>query len=109
MKKAATFLLVLAIIVISIFVWYKFKINAVEGAVLNYLITEERIPKDNIVQAKGFIDNLPGDRMWMVSVKIKDEDKTYFYYKNKYEKVILESYVENGTEYVYPNGVPKVK
>jgi len=35
----------------------------------------------------------------MVSVKLKNDNKTYYYYKDN-GKVILESYVKNGKEHV---------
>ncbi|MBK3497134.1 hypothetical protein JFL43_20320 [Viridibacillus sp. YIM B01967] len=109
MKKAGIFIIVLSIIAIGVFGVFKFKMNTVESAVLNYLITEENIPEDMILNALGFIANLPNERNWMVSVKLKEDDKTYYYYKNKNDEVILESYVENGYEYVYPNGILQEK
>lgn len=36
----------------------------------------------------------------MVSIKLKNDAKTYFYYKNDSSKIILESYTENGREHV---------
>lgn len=99
LKKAGFFLIALAIIVTSVFGAYKYKMNTVESAVLEYLMTNENIPEDRILTAEGFIANLPGERNWMVAVKLKDDNKSYYYFKNKSDKVILESYVENGVEY----------
>jgi hypothetical protein len=37
----------------------------------------------------------------MVSIKIENDTNTYFYYKNKNDDIILESYTdENGVEYI---------
>ncbi|MGY3189672.1 hypothetical protein [Lysinibacillus sp. TE18511] len=44
--------------------------------------------------------NLSGSKNWMVSVKIEGDSKTYYYYLNRENKVVLESYVEHGVEKV---------
>ncbi|SES37357.1 DUF3139 domain-containing protein [Psychrobacillus sp. OK032] len=99
MKKFGTVLLIFLIIVGIIFSYIQYKKSTVEESVINYLITEKNIPNDDIISSEPFIANLQGDKNWMVSVKLKDDEKTYFYYKNKGE-VVLESYIENGVEYV---------
>lgn len=99
MKKFGTVLLIFLIIVGIIFSYIHYKKSTVEKSVINYLITEKNIPNDDIISSEPFIANLQGDKNWMVSVKLKDDEKTYFYYKNKGE-VVLESYKENGVEYV---------
>lgn len=35
----------------------------------------------------------------MVSIKLKNDAKTYYYYIH-HDEIILESYIENGTEHV---------
>lgn len=36
----------------------------------------------------------------MVGIKIKGDEKIYYYYKDNENKVILESWTENGVEYM---------
>ncbi|MCD4838986.1 hypothetical protein LRS37_08875 [Neobacillus sedimentimangrovi] len=81
------------------FSYIQYKKSSVEQSVTKYLTTEKNISKNDIISSKPFIANLQGDKNWMVSIKLKNDDKTYYYYKSK-NKVILESYVENGVEHV---------
>ena len=71
----------------------------VEQRVFEYLTTEKNISKRDIFSSEPFIANLRGDKNWMVSIQLTDDNKTYYYYKNKNE-VILEAYLENGVEFV---------
>ncbi|TWT01795.1 hypothetical protein [Planomicrobium sp. CPCC 101079] len=105
MKKGRLVLIALLILVLGAFGAYKFKMYTVEKAVLNHLLTEENIPEDRIVQLEGFIANLPGERNWMVMVKLKEEEKTYSFFKDENDQVILESSVINGYVEVYPDGM----
>lgn len=97
MKKIGLVLFILFIFIGIGFSYVQFKKSNVEDSVLKYLTTEKNILKSDII-SEPFIANLSGDRNWMVSVKLKEDDKTYYYYKNKNE-VILESYVEDGVEH----------
>lgn len=99
MKKLGIALFVIAILSVTIFSYIHYKKSDVEKSVVNYLITEKNIPDDDIISSELFIANLQGSKNWMVSVKLKDDQKTYFYYKNK-DEIILESYIENGVEHV---------
>ena len=99
MKKLGIVLLIFVIIVGSTFSYIQYKKLNVEESVVNYLITEKNIPNEDIISSEPFIANLQGDKNWMVSVKLKNDEKTYFYYKNK-DEIVLESYTENGVEYV---------
>jgi hypothetical protein len=105
MKKGKLYIAALLGIVFGAIGIYQFKMYTVEQAVLEHLITEEKIPEDRILKTEGFIANLPGERNWMVSVKLKEEEKTYYFFKDKNDQVILESYVLNGYETVYPEGM----
>lgn len=99
MKKLGTILLILLTFIGSGFGYIQYKKSNVEQNVIDYLTTENNISKSDIISSEPFIANLQGDKNWMVSIQLKDDDKTYYYYKNKNE-VILESYVENGVEHV---------
>ncbi|MTT32837.1 hypothetical protein GMB86_12555 [Terrilactibacillus sp. BCM23-1] len=99
MKKIRTVLLILFILIGIGFSYIQYKKSNVELSVIKYLTTEKNISNGDIISSEPFIANLQGDKKWMVSIKLKDDDKTYYYYKNK-DKVVLESYVENGVERV---------
>lgn len=71
----------------------------VEMRVTEYLIEQESIPEESILVSDSFIANLPGARNWMVAIKLKDDARTYYYYSQK-GQVYMESYTENGIEYV---------
>lgn len=73
------------------------KFISVENAVLDYLMDDEGVAQDTI-ESEPFIANLAGNKNWMLSVKIKNDSKSYYYYLNKEKKVVLESYTENGVE-----------
>lgn len=92
-------LLILFIFIGIGFSYIQYKKSNVEESVIKYLTTEKNISKSDIISSEPFIANLQGDKNWMVSIKLKDDNKTYFYYKSK-GKVILESYTENRVEHV---------
>lgn len=98
MKKIGTVLLILIIFIGIGFSYIQYKKSNVEESVIRYLTTEKNIPKNDIISSEPFIANLRGDKNWMVGIKLKDDDKTYYYYKSKHE-VVLESYVEDGVEH----------
>ena len=83
----------------SVFGFILYQKNNLEDAVVDYLITEENIAKSNIIASEAFIANLIGARNYMVSVKLKNDDKSYFYYREN-GKIQLESYTENEREFV---------
>ena len=93
------FVLILLLFVGGGLGYIQYKKAVVEQSVIEYLTTKRNISKSDIISSEPFIANLPGDKNWMVSIRLKDDQKTYYYYKNK-NKVILESYVENGVEHV---------
>ncbi|ODG93391.1 MULTISPECIES: hypothetical protein [Bacillaceae] len=99
MKKIGKFVLIFIIFIGIGFSYIQYKKSNVEKSVTKYLTTEKNISKNDIISSEPFIANLQGDKNWMVSIKLKNDDKTYYYYKSK-NKVILESYVENGEEHV---------
>ena len=104
MKKVFTFIFILFILIGGIFGYVKYKLYTVEKAVLEYLITDENISEEDIT-AEPFIANLSGEKNWMVSIKIKDDTKTNSYYKNKDNKIVLESYVDENYELTLLNKV----
>ncbi|WP_075528300.1 DUF3139 domain-containing protein [Sporosarcina ureilytica] len=99
MKKTGIILSLVIIFVGIGFGYIQYKKSDVEKSVLEYLTTEKNISKDDIVASEPFIANLAGDKKWMISIKLKNDDRTYYYYKSRNE-IILESFVENGVEYV---------
>ncbi|UNL87484.1 hypothetical protein [Priestia koreensis] len=99
MKKIGIALLVVLILIGAGFGYVQYKKSSVEKSVIHYLKTEKNLSSDDIISTEPFMANLKGDKNWMVSVKLKDDDKTYYYYKHN-KKVMLESYTENGVEHV---------
>ncbi|MFJ8458226.1 hypothetical protein ACIQ57_03740 [Lysinibacillus xylanilyticus] len=99
MKKIYKISLVLLILLSIIFGYIQFKFNSTNKAVMDYLIDSEGLSKDSL-KTEPFMANLSGSKNWMVSVKIEGDSKTYYYYLNRENKVVLESYVENGVEKV---------
>ncbi|WP_077309165.1 DUF3139 domain-containing protein [Terribacillus halophilus] len=83
-------ILILLLIPVSIWGYWTFQKNSAEDAVHAYLIDNGKQESD-IVMLEPFIANLSGKKNYMVSVKFKDDDSTYFYYKNDSGNVILES------------------
>jgi len=104
MKKIIIIILSLVIVIGSVSVYINYKKYSSKVAVENYLMHEKNINKKTIEKLEPFIANLQGDKKWLVYVKLKGDDKKYYYYKdnkdNKDNKVVLESYILNGKEYV---------
>lgn len=98
MKKLMIFLLIILFLVGSVFFYIEFRKNKLESDVIEYLMTEKGLSRDDIVVSEPFISNLRGSRNFMVSIQLKNDDRTYSYYKDK-GKIILESYVEDGQIY----------
>ena len=98
MKKIGYILLGLLIFIGIGFGYIQYKKASVEDSVIKYLTTEKNLSKDDIISSEPFIANLRGDKNWMVSIKLKNDSKTYYYYKSN-NKIILESYTEDGVEY----------
>lgn len=101
MKKYIIFIILILLIGIGSVVGYiNYKQYYVKKAVEDYLIDEQNIDKKNIEKLDPFIANLKGDKNWLVYVKIKEDEKKYYYYRDsKTDKVLLESYILNGKEY----------
>ncbi|WP_369679329.1 hypothetical protein, partial [Terribacillus saccharophilus] len=83
-------IIVILLIPTTIWGYISFKKNSVEDSVHDYLIDSGKQESD-IVELEPFVANLSGNKNYMVSVKIKGDEKTYFYYKNESGDVILES------------------
>ncbi|MFU0789249.1 MAG: hypothetical protein ACFWT6_04795 [Virgibacillus proomii] len=68
---------------------------------IEYVTTKQNVPKNDILSSEPFISNLKGDKNCMVSIiKLKNDNKIYFYYQNNDNKIILESYNEDGVEHI---------
>jgi len=81
-------------------IYISYKKYDAEKSVMEYLIDDKHVEKETILSCEPFIANLSGAKNYMVGVTLKDDPKTYYYYKNNARKVILESYTENGAEQV---------
>ena len=104
LKKVFIFIFIFFILIGGIFGYVKYKLYSVEKAVLEYLINDEHISEEDIT-AEPFIANLSGEKNWMISIKITDDTKTYSYYKNKDNKIVLESYIDENDELTLLNKV----
>ncbi|MCM3587260.1 hypothetical protein M3182_16090 [Mesobacillus maritimus] len=99
-KKYMIIILILLIGIGSVVGYINYKQYSVKKAVEDYLLNEQNIDKEDIEELDPFIANLKGDKNWLVYVKIKEDDKKYYYYRDsKTDKVLLESYILNGKEY----------
>lgn len=99
MKKIYKFLIGLLVVIVIIIGYVQYKFISSENEVTNYLTVNEGFSEDSI-DTEPFIANLEGDKNWMVSVKIKGDSTTYYYYLNDKNKVVLESYTKNREEKV---------
>lgn len=99
-KKIISILVSILVVIGIFFGYYEYQKKSLENDVIEYLNKEKGISENNIKSVSAFKSELPGDRGILVSVKIKDDKRTYFYYKNDKGKIVLESYTENGKEYV---------
>ncbi|MFB1052263.1 hypothetical protein, partial [Paraliobacillus sp. JSM ZJ581] len=102
MKRKVIWIPILIIIILvgSFFGFIELKKNSLKNNVVEYLITEENISENEIVSSEPFISNLKGNKNYMVSIKLRNDAKTYFYYQNEDNKIIMESYTEDGEEHV---------
>ncbi|MFP7254000.1 DUF3139 domain-containing protein [Terribacillus goriensis] len=90
MKK--TILIVIAIVMlISIAIWayISYRKYSAEEAVHEYLLNKSTEETD-IISIEPFIANLRGNANYMVAVRLKDDSKVYYYYKDG-DDVIFES------------------
>lgn len=99
-RKNCIPILIIIILVSSFFGFIELKKNTLKNNVVEYLITEKNISENEIVSSEPFFSNLKGNKNYMVSIKLKNDAKTYYYYQNEDDKIIMESYTENGEEYV---------
>lgn len=104
MKKNIIIAIVALIVIIgSPFVYVQYKLRSAQKSVTEYLTTNGNIPPKNIIYNERF---LRGNKNWMVAIKLVNNDRTYYYYKDN-GKIILESYTENGEEHVLNKVVNK--
>lgn len=100
MKKVCKWLIgsvVLIALLVTGYVQYKFFI--VENYVTEYVVNVKGIPEASF-KTEPFIANLPGEKNWMVSVKEDGNTRTYFYYVNKENQIVRESYVIDRVEHI---------
>ncbi|MFP7170243.1 DUF3139 domain-containing protein [Terribacillus sp. 7520-G] len=82
MKK--TILIVIAILVLipsGIWSYITIRKQSAKEAVHEYLL-EKGTEESDIVSLEPFIANLRGNGNYMVAVRLKDDRKVYYYYKN---------------------------
>lgn len=100
-NKFLVVILIILVVAGGIFGYITYQKNNLESSVIEYLTTKEDITEENIVSTESFIANLPGNRNFLVSVKLKNDQNTYYYYKNEDNQIVLESYTdEKGYEHV---------
>lgn len=80
-------------------VYYKFQ--SVTETVTAFLVEEGM--EASTFTVKPFLANLPKERNWMVGVEVENDPKVYYYFLNREGKIVLESIVEDGNEYVINN------
>ena len=96
-------LVLLLVVIGGYFMFSSFKLKNLENDVVEYLIKEQDIKKENI-DAKGYKANLPGDRRNLVSIKIKGDKKVYSYFKDQETgKIKMESYIDGDREVIVNN------
>lgn len=98
MRKSTVTIVILLLLIVSVFGYIQIKKWNAEKSVVDYLLNVENYSEDDIVSSEPFIANLSGDKNWMVSIEFKNDENTYFYYKQDNE-IILESIVVDGHEY----------
>lgn len=92
MKKFGIFLGIVILIGLSIFGYIETKKYLVKNDVHTYLLKEKNIKEADIEALDPFVANLDGDKNWLVYVKIKNDSKKYYYYKNSdTDRILLES------------------
>lgn len=92
MKKFGIFLGIVILIGLSIFGYIETKKYLVKNDVHTYLLKEKNIKEADIEVLDPFVANLDGDKNWLVYVKIKNDSKKYYYYKNSdTDRILLES------------------
>ncbi|WP_409296776.1 hypothetical protein V1498_02680 [Peribacillus sp. SCS-26] len=100
MKKIMLLSIALVIVLAGgVWSYFAYKKNDAKDAVHDYLI-QKGADEREIKTIEPFIANLPGDRNVMVAVKLDKDEKTYYYFKDSDDGVVLESYTLNGQEYV---------
>lgn len=99
LKKFIKLLLGLCIVAAIISGYVQYKLLSTKSAVNEYLTVTQGVSEDTF-KADSFIANLQGNKNWMISVEMEDDARTYYYYLNDDNKVVLESYVESGIENV---------
>lgn len=92
MKKFGIFLGIVILIGLSIFGYIETKKYLVKNDVHTYLLKGKNIKEADIEALDSFVANLDGDKNWLVYVKIKNDPKKYYYYKNSdTDRILLES------------------
>ncbi|WP_110926666.1 hypothetical protein [Bacillus massiliglaciei] len=98
MRKKLWMALAVFILLIGIpFAYVQYKLRSAQKSVTEYLQTAE--PQKDIIYNEAFIANLRGNANWMVAIKCKNDDRTYYYFKD-HQAIVLESYTEDGEEEV---------
>lgn len=101
MKKRTVVIIAILIVIILIgsFLGFKaYKKNELKDEVLEHLL-ETGVKENEILILEPTTTNLPGDKHYFVEVKLKEDEKLYFYYKDSNsDEILLESYRLNGEE-----------
>jgi len=89
--KIYSLIVFIIIIIIGYNLYSIYKLSGVKAFVEDYL-EEEGYMDDDIILLDTVKSNLPGDKHWMVVVRLEGDPKVYYYFKSQ-NKLILESYI----------------
>lgn len=104
MKKGWKLVLIIVLLIFAIgggtYGYIHYRLTSTASTVEHYLIKEKGIKKTDIEEIEANLVNLTGDRKYLVYVKLKNDDRKYYYYKDtKKNKIVLETFIINGVEY----------
>ena len=101
MKKTIIIFFIILSIIIGLFLYVDIKKESITKDVQEYLIKDKGIEQGDIVTIEPILGNLPKDKNFLVYVKLKNDDKKYYYYKDRSNKqIILHSYTLDGIEHI---------
>lgn len=93
--------LMMAIVLLAVlgFSYVSYKKYELKTAVEEYLYEDLGLSKDEVIKVEPNATNLSGEKFWLAYVKLKGDEKTFIYYKDKNDQVVLESYMYKGLVY----------
>ncbi|WP_180349920.1 DUF3139 domain-containing protein [Bacillus sp. D386] len=102
-KTLIRVLIAIVIIIAGAVAYVQGKHYVTRKEVKNYLLNEEGYSESDITEMQSVTANLQGDKNWLVLITVKgDKGRYYYYYDRDEDKVLLETYIINDTEYTDP-------